>query len=599
MPRVDHRDRAEADAERKRQREESVKLTTEHGIMQLHGEEEPAACANGHATHHDNNNLVNGLDAVKLRNTGSKHLPNGHLSPVRDRSPSRDRPRSLAGAGLPVAPQLYDKIKWMSSVAQTAQDQIRDLQLALRDTLADSQPSAGGPWPRSSPPPSPSRSPTARSPGGRKQLPDKEFVVRNSPLTDLFVVNHIRTIYHVAVVVLIILFLNTLVHDLVTHGSVDMSIGLLWHSFGGFHRVITIWLVMMLAVSVQYVAFTNWAQKRRVLPAGKWVRASWDAAGVAALVLFDVALVTVPVLRMLHYDLPFASSFAILMECVRLLMKTHAFVRANAPRALRDGVCPGFSHFLYFLFAPTLVYSDNYPRTAQIRWRVVACHLLEVVGCTFYNSFLAERYVLPLFRDFGRQPMTLLDLSSLLLSAVLPSGLAFVCSFYLLLHSWMNAWAEMLRFGDRMFYKDWWNQSSFSSYYRTWNVLVQDWLFTYVYKDVVLLGGNGLMARLAVFCISAVVHEFILGFTLRFFYPALYVFFGVIGLLLSFVAASQERSSAVGNVGLWLSLFLGDGILIGVYAMEYYARQNCAQIIDSSWDLFVPRSWSCVGNMSR
>lgn len=78
--------------------------------------------------------------------------------------------------------------------------------------------------------------------------------------------------------------------------------------------------------------------------------------------LFDVALLTVPVLRLLHYDLPFASSFALLTEAVRLLMKSHAFVRSNAPRALRDGTTPGFSHWLYFMFAPTLIYCDSYPR---------------------------------------------------------------------------------------------------------------------------------------------------------------------------------------------------------------------------------------------
>lgn len=91
-------------------------------------------------------------------------------------------------------------------------------------------------------------------------------------------------------------------------------------------------------------------------------------------------------------------------------------------------------------------------RTPSIRWRVVACNLLEVVGCVFYNSFLAERYILPLYRDFGTHPVAPLAVFSNVMAAVLPSGLAFVCSFYLLLHSWQNAWAEMMRFGDRMFY---------------------------------------------------------------------------------------------------------------------------------------------------
>lgn len=42
----------------------------------------------------------------------------------------------------------------------------------------------------------------------------------------------------------------------------------------------------------------------------------------------------------------------------------------------------------------------------------------------------------------------------------------------------------MLRFGDRQFYLDWWNSCSFNTYYRTWNTLVQDWLYNYIYIDI-------------------------------------------------------------------------------------------------------------------
>ena len=69
-----------------------------------------------------------------------------------------------------------------------------------------------------------------------------------------------------------------------------------------------------------------------------------------------------------------------------MLMKSYAFVRSNIPRALacnfnnekesnqsdnedaNDNTnrfvppCPDFSNYLFFLFAPTLVYKDNYPR---------------------------------------------------------------------------------------------------------------------------------------------------------------------------------------------------------------------------------------------
>lgn len=31
--------------------------------------------------------------------------------------------------------------------------------------------------------------------------------------------------------------------------------------------------------------------------------------------------------------------------------------------------------------------------------------------------------------------------------------------------------------------QDWWNSTSFTNYYRTWNVVVHDWLFYYGYRD--------------------------------------------------------------------------------------------------------------------
>lgn len=31
--------------------------------------------------------------------------------------------------------------------------------------------------------------------------------------------------------------------------------------------------------------------------------------------------------------------------------------------------------------------------------------------------------------------------------------------------------------------QDWWNSTSYANYYRTWNVVVHDWLYYYVYRD--------------------------------------------------------------------------------------------------------------------
>jgi sterol O-acyltransferase len=97
--------------------------------------------------------------------------------------------------------------------------------------------------------------------------------------------------------------------------------------------------------------------------------------------VFLGAAIWIPLKESLVHNLPPASAVTLLMEQVRLVMKTHAFVRSNIPVALfyfnqrqsRDertsveddanqAPCPDFSKYLYFMFAPTLVYRDRYPR---------------------------------------------------------------------------------------------------------------------------------------------------------------------------------------------------------------------------------------------
>lgn len=65
-----------------------------------------------------------------------------------------------------------------------------------------------------------------RRPPVTGQLPEKEFVPCNSMLTDLFEVKHIRTIYNIFIVILIMLLLNTLVHDLVAYGRYEAQLGI-------------------------------------------------------------------------------------------------------------------------------------------------------------------------------------------------------------------------------------------------------------------------------------------------------------------------------------------------------------------------------------
>lgn len=444
------------------------------------------------------------------------------------------------------------------------------------------------------------------------KLPEKEFVARNSLLTDLFEVKHIKTIYHIFIVILIILFLNTVVHDFVDTGSINLGFRPIVAGFGKFHLALMLWACMQLSTFLLYPCFRLWASARQRFTTGSGVQKLWDLAALVTFLMYQCAFMTVAIKALLLYDLPPASSVAFLMEMTRFLMKAHAFVRSNAPRALGMGgqktadskpasadaygrQLPSFGKYAYFLFAPTLVYRDEYPRTKQIRWRVVARHALEVVGVIFYISFILERFLAPLFEKFGHAKISSGSFVLSLFGSIMPGSLCFLCAFYSLLHAWMNGAAELLRFADRMFYRDWWNESTFAGYIRSWNVVVHDWLYTYVYKDCVehVFRNCRPLATVAVFTVSSVFHELILAFCFRFFYPVMFVQFEFMGLLLMVVTRGLNKD--VGNVLLWLMLCIGNGLHLSLYNMEYYARRNCPDIGDSIVDYLVPVSWSCNG----
>uniref|UniRef100_A0A182Y201 O-acyltransferase n=1 Tax=Anopheles stephensi TaxID=30069 RepID=A0A182Y201_ANOST len=442
------------------------------------------------------------------------------------------------------------------------------------------------------------------------KLPDKTFCPRNSLLTDLLEAKHIKTIYHIFIVMLIILFLNTLIHDFVDTGSINLGLRPIVAGFGRFHLAMMLWCCMQTSTFLVFPCFRIWASAYRKLTPNSCARKCCGWAGFFAFFTYQWVFFLTSVAGLLWADLPPASAVAYLMEMTRFLMKSHAFIRSNTPKVLTadenggelesnpPGIyrtLPSFSTYVYFLFVPTLIYRDEYPRTRQIRWRVVARHSLEVLAVVFYISFILERFLTPMFENFGKAEISPGTFVLTIFSSMLPGTLFVLTFFYSSLHACMNVAAELTRFADRMFYRDWWNESTFAGYIRSWNVVVHDWLYTYVYKDFMeyVFCNCRPLAMVGVFTVSAVFHEIILSFTFRFFYPVMFVQFEFMGLLLLFV--TKHMGKDVGNLLLWFSLGIGNGINMSLYNMEYYARLNCPDVGSSILDYMVPVSWSCNG----
>jgi sterol O-acyltransferase len=72
-------------------------------------------------------------------------------------------------------------------------------------------------------------------------------------------------------------------------------------------------------------------------------------------------------------------------------------------------------------------------------------------------EFVFEHFLMPLYQDFGlsnhhnKQLYTMLVVG--VFGSVIPGTFLLVLMFYCLLHAWLNAFAELMQFADRMFYK--------------------------------------------------------------------------------------------------------------------------------------------------
>lgn len=49
---------------------------------------------------------------------------------------------------------------------------------------------------------------------------------------------------------------------------------------------------------------------------------------------------------------------------------------------------------------------------------------------------------------------------------------------------------QLTRFGDREFYKDWWNAATIGDYWKLWNMPVHKWLLRTIYFPAMNYGIN-------------------------------------------------------------------------------------------------------------
>ncbi|XP_066427413.1 diacylglycerol O-acyltransferase 1 [Molothrus aeneus] len=159
-----------------------------------------------------------------------------------------------------------------------------------------------------------------------------------------------------------------------------------------------------------------------------------------------------------------------------------------------------------------------------------------------------------------------------LLKLAVPNHLIWLMFFYWFFHSCLNAVAELLQFGDREFYRDWWNSESVTYFWQNWNIPVHKWCLRHFYKPMLRRGVSKWAAQAAVFLASAFFHEYLVSVPLRMF--RLWAFMGMAAQIPLAWLVSRFLRGHYGNAAVWMSLILGQPMAVLMYVHDYYVL-NC------------------------
>ncbi|KAI6052503.1 diacylglycerol O-acyltransferase 1 [Marmota monax] len=224
----------------------------------------------------------------------------------------------------------------------------------------------------------------------------------------------------------------------------------------------------------------------------------------------------------------------------------------------------------YFIFAPTLCYELNFPRSPRIRKRFLLRRLLEMLFFTQLQVGLIQQWMVPTIQN-SMKPFKDMDYSRIierLLKLAVPNHLIWLIFFYWLFHSCLNAVAELMQFGDREFYRDWWNSESVTYFWQNWNIPVHKWCSRHFYKPMLRRGSSRWVARTGVFLASAFFHEYLVSIPLRMF--RLWAFTAMMAQIPLAWIVGRFFQGNYGNAAVWLTLIIGQPVAVLMYVHDYY-----------------------------
>ncbi|EAR83561.1 membrane bound O-acyltransferase, MBOAT protein (macronuclear) [Tetrahymena thermophila SB210] len=230
-------------------------------------------------------------------------------------------------------------------------------------------------------------------------------------------------------------------------------------------------------------------------------------------------------------------------------------------------------NFTLFMWMPVLIYEKSYPRSPKVRIWYILLKSTITAFCILAAYAIWTDYVMPVIQ-LGHT----IHRIELIFQLLLPLGAFNMCLFYILFENILGVFAEITRFGDRKFFDDWWNCTSYEEYNRKWNRPVHLFLYRHVYLECLEeYKTSKFTAQLVTFFFSALLHEWIAVMVFRIVRPILFGF--MLFQIPLFFMMKPFKGQALGNAIFWFGLFMGPTLIaVGYlrsdeYVTHYFSYQ--------------------------
>lgn len=183
------------------------------------------------------------------------------------------------------------------------------------------------------------------------------------------------------------------------------------------------------------------------------------------------------------------AAFTSMISCTHF-MKMHSYTVMNryyredyteAKKKNRAPLSPypnniSFWNFTLYMWMPVTIYEYEYPRTKSVRITYLLKKIMQT-SCTIVTGYIImTELIFPVLHNSEKATSF-----ELIAKLVIPIAIIDLVIINLLFECILQIFAEITRFGDRRFYEDYWNSSTYEQFNRKWNRAVHLFFLRHIY----------------------------------------------------------------------------------------------------------------------